>query len=285
MDNKKVAGKNYFCVDCDYITCKKSSWTKHLNTKKHKKNINKIAEKSCSEYVCNDCGKKYKSYVGLWKHKKKCSIKNSYIDLSKNNTNIKDMANAINNIVKEVKKMKPQTINNNCINKQSISINVFLNERCKNAMNLTDFIDNIQFSLDDVISAYNIGYPKSTANVFIKGLEEMPLTKRPIHCTDEKRGTLYIKDNNKWEKDGCNKTMEHLDKLRTKSYLGIIEWEKSNPNWINDPEKMKERCKLVESLTGGLKHEEIEQNQKKLLREISSKILIKDQLDNIEDKE
>ncbi len=280
MDNKKVALSKFRCETCKYFTNKKSSWTKHLNTKKHQKNINKVAPKQ-QLFVCEICEKKYKSYVGLWKHKKKHNIaKESDIHLD-------DMTSAINKIAEEVKNLKPQTINNNCKQyNKNISINLFLNTHCKNAMNLTDFIDNLKFTLDDVITTHNLGYSKSTANVFIKGLEDMPITKRPIHCTDEKRGILYIKDNNKWEKDTCKeggKAFSELDKLRAKSYLSIVEWEKLNPNWINDPNKLRERCKLVEKLTGGIRPEEINKNQKKLIKEISSKILIKPQIDMIMD--
>ncbi len=282
MDNKKVAQSKYRCGDCNYNTNKKSSWTKHLKTKKHLKNINKVAPNK-QLFVCEVCNKKYKSYVGLWKHKK-----NKHNGTVENNIELDDMKTAINEMAKEVKKLKPQTINNNCKQyNKNISINLFLNTHCKNAMNLTDFIDNLKFTLEDVISTYNVGYSKSTANVFIKGLEEMPLTKRPIHCTDEKRGILYIKDNNKWEKDTGkegSKAFSELDKLRAKSYLSIVEWEKLNPDWINNPVLLEERCKLVEKLTGGTKMEEINKNKKKLIKEISSKILIKPQIEMIVDK-
>ena len=285
MISQKVA--KFICIDCNYSTNKRSSWNKHINTKKHNSNINKVAKKK-QLFKCETCQKEYKSYVGLWKHKKK-HYKNDNtlnVDISKNMQMI-DVADAINKIAKEVKNLKPQTINNNnCnqINKNNISINVFLNTHCKNAMNLTDFIDNLKFTLEDVISTHSLGYSKSTANVFIKGLEDMPITKRPIHCTNKKMGTLYIKDNNKWEVDNGkegSKAFNELNKLRMKSYLSIVEWEKSNPDWLNDPKKMAERCKLVEKLTGGTNMDEINKNNMKLIKEISSKVLIKSQIDEL----
>jgi len=209
----------FFCPKCNYTSKRKSQWTRHLSTTKHKMdNVdNKLDNLKSSKISFNcDCGKKYKYNSGLCKHKKKCiSPKDSQPPTNNDSALTVDMFNKVvqqNNTLMEklVEMSRERKIINyqNCNNKK-MTINVFLNEQCKNAMNLTDFVENVKVSLDDLQYTKEHGYVKGISNIFVKNLQDLDPMKRPIHCTDRKRLQFYIKEENKWGKDKNN---EKIDK-------------------------------------------------------------------------
>jgi hypothetical protein len=219
----------YYCSNCDYGTFKKSSFEDHLNTKKHHKSIivNKNLPKTCSEYVCLICNKKYKDNSGLWRHKKICKNIDKIVDEHDNNesNNIKLFNNDITDkelimlLIKENTEMRNMmmkviengtynttntTTNNNSHNK-AFNLNFFLNETCKNAMNITDFVDSIKLQLSDLMEVGELGYVEGISKIIVKNLNNLDETERPIHCTDKKRETFYIKDKGQWEKEDDEK--------------------------------------------------------------------------------
>ena len=116
-----------------------------------------------------------------------------------------------------------------------MNINIYLNEHCKNAMNLTDFVENVKVSLEDLLYTKNHGYVKGISNIFVKQLKDMEPTQRPIHCSDKKRLQFYVKDDNKWEKDNSNEKIDKsIDKITKKQILAIKLWEKEHPNYLED---------------------------------------------------
>jgi hypothetical protein len=228
----------FFCELCDFKCCKNIDWTRHIKTKKHShrhdgnnlenagvkfpKNAKKNAENIC------DCGKSYSTKSGIWKHKKSCAhIKKNDTDLIENELNM-DVYDLVKYLMKENSELKTLLVdqtnklsdvtlelvknginnnanNNNTINTNSnnkaFNLNFFLNETCKNAMNITDFVDSIKLQLTDFITIGEVGFVEGISNIIVKKLNSLDETVRPIHCTDQKRETFYVKDENQWEKE------------------------------------------------------------------------------------
>ena len=226
-DKKKGKKGNfsYVCDLCDFECCKKYSWDRHLLTPKHCQVtlgdalVTEKGQKGQKEvnYVCENCDKQYKSRNGLWKHKgignchKNNCIKNDKNEiismLVKQNTDLIKEQTDIKHLILEIVKngTNNNTINTTNSHNKSFNLNFFLNETCKNAMNITDFVESITLHLSDLISIGDIGYVEGVSKIIVKNLNNLDETERPIHCTDNKRETFYIKDQNQWEKDDENK--------------------------------------------------------------------------------
>jgi hypothetical protein len=163
----------------------------------------------------------------------------------------------------EIKNLK---IGNNITNNnQQYSINLFLNEKCKNAMNLEDFVERIKFTLEDLEFTKDNGYAKGISNIFIKNLNDMDITERPIHCSDQKRMQFYIKNDNSWSKDTSNKKLDNsIEKISKKQIKSIKEWVMVNPNYMDSEAKMNEYFELIKNIT--------QPNDDKNLRTIKKKV-------------
>lgn len=259
MDNKKLPENRkhkFYCINCDYSTSRTSSWKKHLLTEKHKSNLDNTVDnkKGAKQYRCKTCGRSYKFQSGLSKHKKKCKrinieeiklkdvLNNNIDDIKLNDKSdlksllleLKKQSNNINKKLEEAA-AQPQTIYNNCGNNK-MTINLFLNEQCKDAMNLTDFVNKITVSLQDLNYSKDNGFIDGVTNIFTKQLQDMKPTERPIHCTDSKRLQFYIKDNDQWEKDMYNEKIDStITNIKLKQCEKISEWEKLNPTYRDDP--------------------------------------------------
>jgi len=240
----KLAEYKHSCINCDYYTNKISDFNKHLATDKHarltetNKKSPEIAKSRCDDFTC-ECGNKYKHMSSLCKHKKMCKSDNNkpvtentissneIIDIIK--TLIKDnqqftkelITSVVSNQSDTIKEITKFGINNNNTttnivntnsNNKTFNLQVFLNETCKNAMNITDFVDSIKLQLSDLIKMGEVGYVEGISNIITSNLQALDVTERPIHCTDKKRETVYIKDENKWQKDDDNRKLRELVK-------------------------------------------------------------------------
>ena len=230
METNTFTGKclKFYCNKCNFNCSKQSNFNKHLLTAKHKKETEETQKnpKNALKNVCN-CGKEYTSRSGLWKHKKKCSILHntnehtnenpSIIDLITQNKELMNLLITKNHqtdeLIQQNKEMQktmleivPKIGNNNTTNttnnNNQFNLQVFLNEDCKDAINFSDFIKQIQVSFEDIENQAECGYVKGISKLFIENLKELGTHKRPIHCTDKKRKTLYIKENDEWDKEG-----------------------------------------------------------------------------------
>ena len=282
--------KKYECKICNYSTNRKYNLNIHYKSKKHK-NQNQ-------RFFCN-CGKSYIYKSGLCKHKKKCivekqikTVKNEIIELKnenkimKNNTHeilevIKQSSANNTDIINEVKKLKEAKNQNQLItqnihnqnNTQNISINVFLNEHCKNAMNLTDFVEKLQVTFEDLVYTGKTNYVEGISNILIKNLNKLNKLERPIHCSDVKRKILYIKNKEGWEKDKEHKKINKCIKdVEFKQIKKIPEWTKEENIDIykSDGNGMKYQ-KLVFNSMGGMNSVKREKNKKNILKIISEK--------------
>ena len=229
--------------------------------------VSKSLQKVSNEYYCN-CGKKYKSKSGFYKHKTKCIYlhveddKKDYTDEIAPTNNVEVLLKALleknNDILEENKILREKistmefgnTYNNNHTNNNQFNINMFLNEKCKNAMNLEDFVEKIKLSLEDLNFTKDNGYAKGISNIFIKNLNDMDITERPIHCSDKKRLQFYVKNDNEWSKDKNNEKLDNtIKKVSRKQMKSIQEWVEANPDYTESDAKMEEYFTLVRSIT------------------------------------
>jgi hypothetical protein len=228
MSTEKTSNyiNKFVCQKCNFTCCKKGDYTRHLTTRKHKNQqiSTNFTSITSNHYVC-DCGKNYKERTGLWKHKKKCNGKPNEIvdDHSIEDTTIeyllKENAETKRLMVDICKKLEPVT--NIVTNHNKIfNINVFLNEQCKDAMNMTEFIESIQLTIDDMVKISEQGQTKGMSNILIDKLSSLDVFKRPVHCSDLKREIIYVKDENKWEKEERDKPKikDAIDQITKKSF-------------------------------------------------------------------
>ena len=300
--SQKVA-KNFHCQKCDYRTTNKYDWKKHISTTKHQ-NGNKmvISNQILLNYKCEICGKSYKFNSGLSRHKKKClndqvghllnksqESRNTIIGLNNTKDNelsesIKLMAqtvarqgNILEKLIESQNEMIPKLGNNN--NNNNVSINIFLNKKCTDAMNLTDFVNNIKISLEDLQYTNEHGYVKGISNIFQKNLTDLKATERPIHCSDKKRLQFYVKDENKWEKDVSHKKINKgIENIGKQQILQIKEWEKHHPDFLEHEDQYMEWNKMVGAMMGGETKLRREKNIEHIKKIISTDVAMKDAL-------
>ena len=231
-DNKKGAktSQKFYCKKCDYTTCKFSNWERHKTTLKHKMvtNDNKKEPKRATTHMCPNCEKKYKYASGLSRHKGQClgnSAKKENAKLATMNTELvtlmkefvvatKEPKNELLALLKEIvaANKEPKVVTNT----QNISINMFLNDHCKEAMCLTDFVDNVKLTIKDLLKTKELGYAGGISNIFIKNLSGIPSIKRPIHCSDTKRLQFYVKEEGGWNKDTGTKVEKAIEDITIK---------------------------------------------------------------------
>ena len=289
---QKVAPK-YICNFCHYNTDKKSSYDKHLQTKKH---LETFGDKSCSkvaQYKCKFCSKVYNSRNGLWVHTKKCNNTND-INSDINNIN-NDINNDINNSLKNdssnkdiimmlikqntelMELLKNGTHNTNITNtntnshNKAFNLNFFLNETCKNAMNITDFVDSIKLELNDLEKVGEIGYVEGISNIIIKNLNALDETERPVHCTDKKRETIYIKDQGQWEKEDDNKSRlkKAINKIAHKNIKLITQFREKYPECRKYESRLSDKYnKMIIEAMGG-SGDNTAEKEEKIIRNIT----------------
>jgi Txe/YoeB family toxin of Txe-Axe toxin-antitoxin module len=300
---EKVASK-YFCSNCEYYTSRKSSYDKHLTTLKHLKltPVNSLFEKSCTKvanqekFICINCSKEYVSRVGLWKHKNKCNFLKNICKVDDNEYNneenkiisseptdkdmimmlIKDNSE-LKNLMIKVLENGTNNNSNNTINShnKAFNLNFFLNETCKNAMNIMDFVESIQLQLSDLEKMGEIGYVDGISNIIVKNLNALDVTQRPVHCTDKKRETIYIKDEDKWEKDEeKNKIRKVIKKVATKNARLIQKFKEKHPDYNEYHSKYSTQYhKLIIESLGGSGDNDLEKEDK-IIRNIAKNIVV-----------
>jgi ribosomal protein L44E len=256
--------KEFRCENCNKIfNFRQSLWRHKKQCKKIKNNhvgslnVSKCFQNVSNKYIC-ECGRKYKSRSGLYKHSLKCTILED-VEENKPITEIVPTNNVeklLKNILEENKILREKITNmemgntyNNTQN-NNFNINMFLNEKCKNAMNLEDFVEKIKLSLEDLQFTKDNGYAKGISNIFIKNLNDMDVTERPIHCSDQKRLQFYVKNDNEWTKDNNNEKIDSsIEKISKKQLKSIQDWVEANPDYLESDVKTEEYFTLVRSIT------------------------------------
>ena len=319
-DNEKTqkTPTKYYCKKCDFLSSNRKDFNRHLLTRKHKKTPKKGKKIRNVDFECIFCNKKYKYMSGLSRHRKKC--KEDPENFCGENDNVTQKLPSESNLkkgttlfakkekqddeisLKEIlmqqlkqqhetiellkqsietnKEMMPKIGNNN---NNTSSINLFLNEQCKNAMNLTDFINQVQVSIEDLQYSKNNGFVEGVTNIFAKQLQDLKPTERPIHCSDKKRLQFYVKDDDKWSKDSNNEKIdETIYNIKMKQTSKLTEWEKLHPTYAQDPKLLNEWQQILNSMT-----EDISQRDKvkdKLKRNLAEHVQLKQALTDANEK-
>jgi len=259
MDNKftSITSNNFICKKCDFKCNKKGDFNRHILTAKHKRITvdNKITSRNDLFFTC-ECSKEYKFSSGLSKHKKKCSFikkvknnntclieiedKNEMLELKEDN---KELKNMIKELIKENAKQQqqigeliPKIGNNNTnIQNNNFSIKVFLDEKCKDAINMTDFVNSIKVSLEQLDYTKQYGLVDGLSKTIMENMNRLTIYERPLHCTDIKRETLYIKDDDKWSKDDSRERMKRAIKgVTNANYRALKVWQGVHPDFRKD---------------------------------------------------
>jgi hypothetical protein len=290
---------NYECEKCDFKCSKKGDWNRHIATAKHLKLTFGDAQvtKKTSHHICEICNKKYISRNGLWVHKQKCSDKIGELKkdlaneekqqelieyLLKENSEFKQLMMEQNkNMLLLAEKVGNTTNNHNTTNSNIVTNNFnlqfYLNETCKNAMNIMDFVSQLQVGIKDLEETGRLGFAEGISKIFINGLKQINVNDRPIHCSDAKREILYIRSNNEWNKEGDNKLLltNAIKHVANKNMKQIFEWTKEHPEY-NDPDS-RENDKYLqivcESMCGSTQ-EETTKNYNKIIKNIVKETII-----------
>ena len=308
--------EKFHCEKCNFTCSKKSNYNQHLTTAKHKKLTmltNKMPNIS-EDFKCAICNKRYKSRMGLWQHQQKCIPKqehieenptetankspiipdmNVFIDLLKQNQEFKELMMEQSKQIQETQQenqelqkqlieavkvgqhIENQTNINN--NNQRFNLNFFLNEQCKDAINMSDFLENMELDLEDLTETGRLGYVGGISRILVNKLQELDVYKRPMHCTDMKRETLYIKENDEWEKQANSKEKmtKIIGQVANKNCRNLPKWAQENPGYevFDSPENM-EYMNMTQAILGGFSEEENRQYRDKIVRNVVKEIMV-----------
>ena len=296
MANKKSLKipPKFECENCHYYTISNKDYNKHLLTSKHKRltntngftNENPKKSLENNKYICV-CGNEYKHQSSLCKHKRSCNSFSTSVTIEPENkiSNestdkelimllIKDNSE-FKNMMMEVIKNGTHNTNTNSLNK-TFNLQFFLNENCKNAMNITDFVESIQLKLSDLETVGELGYVDGISNIIINKLKDLDVTERPIHCTDKKREVLYVKDDNIWKKeDQQNKKVRNaIKKIADKNMKLIPQFQKMYPDCGKSTSKVADKYNNIVIEAMGGKGDNYSEKENKIISNISKQVIV-----------
>jgi hypothetical protein len=283
----------YYCDICDFVTSKLTDYTRHSSTQKHARNTLATTSnaKSTKCLQCEMCNRLYKNRSGLWRHKIKggCSINiSNNEDNDTNNPNDLTDKQLIINLLQqngelqksliELSKEK-MIINNNTthIKNNNFNLNVFLNDTCKDALNINDFVSSIQLQLTDLETTGRVGYVEGISKIILHNLQNMEQYRRPMHCSDIKREIIYIKDNNEWTKEDTEKPLltRAIKIIANENIKKINEWKLKNPDCTDsDSKKNNVYLNIVSNAMSGCTQEETNKNIGKIISNVTKAIQI-----------
>jgi hypothetical protein len=304
MTSRKNAEKTPFfiCEKCDFKCSKQSDYYRHLETIKHKR----LAETSKKTPLIKNkhfnciCGNIYLHSSSIAKHKRTCMEVNTSMETTtpvleiketeiykkmhehidnKTDKELKDLVKELikqnSELVKTINEIVPKigTTNNITNNNTNFNLNVFLNEKCKDALNISDFIESLKITLEDLDFSNKNGMVRGISNLMIKGLKELDIHKRPIHCTDAKRDIIYIKDKEKWEKDDNHSKIKNtIVKVANKERNSLYLWVEKNPNWFDTEATQIEYLTMMRNICEPV--EDFEKNEKKIIKNIGREVTL-----------
>ena len=311
-ENSQKIATQFVCEKCDYKCCNKFDFNKHLGTRKHlaANNTKEKSQKIAKVYICGTCNNEYKHQSSLCKHAKTCQPSshppqddnqvdissldiNLIMQLLKQNDEFKNLMVEQNNKMMEtfqetfqgtIQEVCKNGINNNNNSHNNVNshnktfnLQVFLNEQCKDAMNIMDFVDSIKLDLTDLESVGKLGYINGISNIIIKNLKALDVHMRPVHCTDLKRETMYVKSQNEWEKeDEENKNIRRAIKhIAFKNYKNLELFQELHPDCLEYDSKHGDHfLRLrIEALGGGSSNVDYD-SQTKIIKKIAKEVTI-----------
>lgn len=309
MDNPTTVFPNspykFECKTCDFNTCNKKDWKRHIVTKKHITNTDICPNTPKQAFICN-CGKTYKHSSSLCLHKKTCTFilklpdnelidnSSSNIDLSgkelimmliNENKEFKQIIIEQNKTILEITKNATTPTNNNTTNNnittnshnKTFNLQFFLNEQCKDALNITEFVSSIKMQITDLETTGRRGYVEGVSRIINKNLKELDMFKRPIHCSDLKRETLYIKNDNEWKKENDDKPLltRAIKQVANENIKQIGEWKKEHPDCTDSASRQNDLyLQIVSNAMSGGTSEEQSKNYEKIISNIAKEVVI-----------
>ena len=299
----------FYCNNCHYGTSKKSSYDEHILSAKHKRHTNgnevaiNLANKSANfdqnllnGFTCENCDREFKTRSGLWKHEQKCNL------ISQNNQTfstsggkdiimalIKDHTELKNLIIKVIEKDSGghntnHSNNNNHSHNKTFNLSFYLNETCKDAINIGDFVKSIKVQLEDLENTGRVGYVDGVSDIILNNLNSIDTHKRPIHCTDEKREVLYIKNNGQWVKEEDSKPIltNAIKTIANENIKTITQWKQTYPDCTDsDSKKNNLYLKIVSNSMSGGSKEECDKNYNKIIKNIVKETVISKDNDTV----
>ena len=290
-DNEKLAktSTNFHCEFCNYTTCKKFNMNIHNESIKHKNNVlttanNESLAKTSKKCICLNCDKEFNDRAGLWRHKKKCnakiiipdeiSDKELIIMLIKQNTELAKESSEFKNMMMKV--LENGTHNHTNSHNKTFNLQFFLNETCKDAMNIMDFVESIQLQLSDLESVGKLGYVEGISNIITTNLKALDITQRPVHCTDKKRETIYVKDEDKWQKEDEEKIKlrKAVKRVATKNLCLLPKFKEAHPDCSKASSLYSDQYnKIIVESCGGSGENDFEKEEK-IIRNITKMVTI-----------
>jgi hypothetical protein len=287
----------FVCEKCHFKSCKKNDYDRHILTKKHNETKNAEMEQKRAKKLQCDCGLIFNCRTTLWRHKKTCfqqsNIQQSLEkELKNDELQIYNQQQLVNYLMKENSEFKNLMIeqnkqmielaknsgnNNNNTTNNNFNLNFFLNETCKNAMNIMDFVNQLNISTNDLEETGRIGFAAGISKIFINGLKDIDINDRPIHCSDFKREILYIKDQDQWNKENGDSSLltNAIKHVAHKNIKQIKEWTKENPNYNDCDSKQNDKyLNIVKESMSGSSQEETNKNYLKIIKNIVKETVI-----------
>jgi hypothetical protein len=280
------------CQICDFKCSKKGDWSRHISTRKHlnRTNENIIHAKNTIPFICNNCNKCYKARNSLWYHQQKCQPTAQPIITDSSNNDFVFDKELVMTILKHNSELQTQMMevikngthnttntntNTNSHNK-TFNLQFFLNETCKDAMNITDFVDSIKLQLTDLMNMGEVGYVNGMSNIIIKNLNDLEVHERPVHCTDVKREVLYVKDEDKWNKEteGNPKIRGAVKRIAQKNSKQLFEFKHQYPDCVKSHSKHSDTYNnlIIESMGG--KGDNDAEKEDKIIKKVAKEVLV-----------
>ena len=287
------SSKTHSCEKCDYHTSRQSQYRRHLLTAKHinQSEINHFStESSAAKFQCERCNKLYKERTGLWRHQKKCTsyislepsanevsfLTNLVLEIVKNNNNLQQQNHELQQKVLDVcKNTQSNYISHQNSHNKTFNLQFFLNEQCKDAMNLMEFVDSMTLELSDLEEVGTLGYVEGISNIIIRKLNALDIYKRPIHCSDAKREIVYVKEDNVWEKENntYDKLRKVIKRVTYKNSAMLVPWSEKYPNCMNNQHHLNDVYVRMMGQAMGGKGEFVD-NENKIIKKIAKAVLI-----------
>ena len=294
--------QSFNCIICDYNTSCKSKYDRHILTGKHIFLTNETKKGKEDDslmshvYACQNCKKIFKSRTTLWRHNNVCmpdmvnaanavndskeemkQMTSMIMKLMTQNSDLMSKNSELMNTIREMIPVIGSHNNNNTTNNinktKNFNIQFFLNETCKDALNISDFVNSLKITLEDLDVSKKHGLVRGITDVMVKGLKELDITKRPIHCTDKKRETMYIKDNERWEKDETHEKMRNtIIEIAGKERSALKDWVEENPNWMETEAKQIEYLTIMRNVCEPI--EDDDKNNKKIIRNLTANVFV-----------
>uniref|UniRef100_A0A6C0JI74 C2H2-type domain-containing protein n=1 Tax=viral metagenome TaxID=1070528 RepID=A0A6C0JI74_9ZZZZ len=294
----------FLCNTCNFTCSKQSDWSRHVSTRKHKQKVEYLQKEPGlgNVHKCL-CGKTYKHRQSLFTHKQSCEkqFENmaTNIDTSQIVKNVTEISSGptitnemIINLLEQNKELQKQlvelskqttvinnnntTTTNNTMNNQ-FNLNVFLNEECKDALNIADFVESLKLTVSDLEQTGRLGFTQGITRIFVQALKQLDVNMRPLHCTDIKRETVYIKDQDNWEKEDAEKTRLRnvLKRIARKNLKMLPEWQEKNPEFrYLDTRENNEFIQISLSSLGPESKEEQEKQEDKIIRNVLKEVAL-----------